>query len=521
MNKETNLETQARRSEAGTGEKMHCERYVHKSRNLMVLLVFFIIVLIPSAMSQCKSAGCDEKAEKSNMELVGYSDLQGRNAYMPVIQKQGDRWILYVGHHANRPQQRLNPLTNKVEPNGTSILDVTDPKHPKYLAHIPGQSEGTGAPFLHTCSGNDLPHGEKGKFYMLRAFGAIRWEMWDVTNPAKPSLMNVVLDGLENTHNGWWECETGIAYLGGGPLDWINTPVPGEDRHDAYSHTMIYDLSNPAKAVFIRSFGIPGQQPGSAIPQPLAGQHHILSTGPKGNRVYIGNGDAEDGITLILDREKLLNGPKEPTDENLRYPLIGMIQFPHDMGSHTPIPLPQMPLADFAKQKTGSVKDFLAVIGEGHANRYECGDARQMMRIFDITTPSKPVGVSTWSVSEASGNFCTRGGYFSTHTANENFTPIYYKRIMFISNHNAGVHAVDIRDPYHPTDIAYYIPATTEMSKCVGKPGQPCKKAIDTTTVEVDDRGYIYIVDANDTGMHIVQLTGAARQLADFSQAVH
>jgi len=37
--------------------------------------------------------------------------------------------------------------------------------------------------------------------------------------------------------------------------------------------------------------------------------------------------------------------------------------------------------------------------------------------------------------------------------------------------------------------------------------------------VEVDDRGYIYAVDRANTGMHILALTGPARQIADFSQA--
>ena len=32
----------------------------------------------------------------------------------------------------------MNPLTGQVEDNGTSIVDVTDPKHPRYLHHIPG-----------------------------------------------------------------------------------------------------------------------------------------------------------------------------------------------------------------------------------------------------------------------------------------------------------------------------------------------------------------------------------------------
>ena len=36
-------------------------------------------------------------AEKSNMELVGYNDLQGRSSYQPLVHKQGDRFIAYIG----------------------------------------------------------------------------------------------------------------------------------------------------------------------------------------------------------------------------------------------------------------------------------------------------------------------------------------------------------------------------------------------------------------------------------------
>ena len=40
------------------------------------------------------------------------------------------------------------------------------------------------------------------------------------------------------------------------------------------------------------------------------------------------------------------------------------------------------------------------------------------------------------------------------------------------------------------------------------------RRAIQTNNVEVDDRGYIYIVDRANTGMHILELGGAARQVA-------
>src|SRR6266566_8428119 len=83
-----------------------------------------------------------QKAETLNMDLVGYNDLQARSAYQPTIHKQGERWIAYIGHHGG---SQLNPLTGKAEDNGTSIIDVTDPRQPKYVAHIPGEPRATGA----------------------------------------------------------------------------------------------------------------------------------------------------------------------------------------------------------------------------------------------------------------------------------------------------------------------------------------------------------------------------------------
>jgi hypothetical protein len=83
---------------------------------------------------------------------------------------------------------------------------------------------------------------------------------------------------------------------------------------------------------------------------------------------------------------------------------------------------------------------------------------------------------------------------------------MYYNRVLFIAHFNAGVRAVDVRDPYHPREIAYYVPAATSNTTGGG---------IQTNNVDVDDRGYIYIVDRNDTGMHILELSGAARGVAN------
>lgn len=509
------------------------KRFAANVVGTLVFVCLLSISLAVPAMAQC-SANCSGAAEASNMDLVGYNDLQGRVAYIPTIVKQGDRWFAYVGIQAG--PSLMNPLTGKVEANGTLIVDVTDPRHPTTIFHIPGEvikradidnikppgtaedTVATGAQFAHVCSGSQLPNADKSKTYLLRVYGKTAWEMWDVTDPAKPSRLNIIVNGIRNTHNSWWECDTGIAYLGSGPLGW-RIPPPPSDRLDGSNHGLVYDLSNPSSPVFIRSFGLPGQEPGSKLPIPTVGMHGMISTGPKGNRVYFANGDAGSGIVEIVDRDKLLKGPKDETDENLQYPVVGRIDLPPDVGADMAYPLLRMHLPEFAKQKDGEVKDFLAVIGQSHNNVKECRDSRQMLHIFDITTESKPLGVSTWTVPEASGNFCSRGAMFGTHSSNESFTPIYYNRILFIAHHNAGVRAVDIRDPYHPTEIGYYIPAVNQNTteSCTDAPNRHCSITIDTNNLEVDDRGFIYAVDFAGSGMHILELTGAARQVADFS----
>jgi hypothetical protein len=474
------------------------------SVQIQSLLSKFIVLAIATS-PLCARA--QQHAESSNMALVGSNDLQGRAAYQPTIHKQGDRWIAYIGHHGG---SATNLLTSQTENNGTSIVDVTDPAHPRYLAHIPGEqgiagkAEAGGAQMTRVCDGSVLPRADKSKTYLLRSFGNSAHEIWDVTSPEKPNRLTVVVSGLRDTHKSWWECETGIAYL-----------VSGDPQWRAKRMTKIYDLSDPAKPVFIRDFGLPGQQPTatSNVPSDL---HGPISTGTQGNRVYFAYGSGRSGVVQIVDREKLLNGPKDPTEQNLLYPQIARIDFPADIGAHTAFPLLGVDIPEFAKMKEGKTRNFLVVPGESLAS--DCQESRQMVRIFDITTETAPLGVATWTVPEASGNFCSRGGRFGTHSSNESFTPIFYKHVMFFSHFNAGVRALDIHDPFHPIEIGYYIPAVTYKTdkRCAGPgPNQNCKVVIQTNNVEADDRGYVYIVDRAGTGLDILQLTGPARQAAN------
>jgi hypothetical protein len=177
-----------------------------------------------------------------------------------------------------------------------------------------------------------------------------------------------------------------------------------------------------------------------------------------------------------------------------------------------------MTMPEFAKMEKGKNADFVVIATESTQN--ECREFRHPVFFVDISDEKRPFSVSNFDVLEASGDFCSRGGRFGAHASNESFTPIYYKRMIFVTYFNAGVRAVDIRDPYRPKEVGYYIPAITAKTdkRCVTQPGggESCKIAIQSNNPEVDDRGYIYVVDRANTGMHILELTGAARTIANF-----
>jgi hypothetical protein len=444
---------------------------------------FRILLCAAACAAWAPGAQAQDRAERLNMELVGYHGLQGRGAYQPLIHEQGGRWIAYIGLHGGRTR---NALSGKTEDNGTAILDVTDPARPKLLAHIPGV--GGGAQMVRVCDGSALPRADKGRVYLLRTLGNSAHEVWDVADPAKPNLVSTVSSGLQGTHKSWWECESGIAYLVSGVPGWRTSRM-----------TQIYDLGDPAKPDFIRNFGLPGQQPGATGPVPTE-LHGPISTGPRGGRVYFAYGTSSYGILQIVDREKLLRGPKQPTAENLLYPQIGRLDFGPDAGAHTAFPVLGMEAVARAGAHRGAARDFVVVTSESLAEH--CSEPRQKAWMVDVSVEAKPQVLASWTVDEAKGEFCRRGGRFGTHSSNENFTPIYYRRIMFFAHFNAGVRAVDIRDPFHPQEIGYYIPAT-------GAGG-----VVYTNNVEVDERGYIYIVDRRGAGLHILELTGAARAIA-------
>jgi hypothetical protein len=212
--------------------------------------------------------GRSTRRASSNMTLLGHQDLQGAAPTSRWSRRQGPLDRL---HRPSRRQDRER-AHRKREDSGTSIVDVTDPRKPRYLAHIPGepgQGERAARRWCASATARSCPRAiEQGlpaahlRQPRARSLGRHR--------AGEARAHRVVVDKLKGTHKNWWECDTGIAYLVSGLPDWRTRRM-----------TQIFDLSDPAQPRFIRNFGLAGQEPGATGPVPTE-LHGPISTGPKG-----------------------------------------------------------------------------------------------------------------------------------------------------------------------------------------------------------------------------------------------
>ena len=110
----------------------------------------------------------------------------------------------------------------------------------------------------------------------------------------------------------------------------------------------------------------------------------------------------------------------------------------------------------------------------------------------------------------ARGNYCARGARFGVHSSEENFRNPLYGKLTATAYFNGGVRIWDIREPQAPREVAFYVPEANANTNPDGYM---------TNNVEIDNRGYVYVVDRNGAGLDILELTGCAKQIVDKNQS--
>lgn len=516
-----------------------------RALNAAILSAFAIAA--GSAIADNDHRGIGQSGEQKNMRRVGHVDLQGRPSYQPnVIVYPDGRTIAFAGTHGG---SKPNPLKGgAVEQNGTMIIDVTNPERPVEKFHIPVPVAGGQAQMARMCLGSDLPRGTPGAVYLLRNIqgsSASGYEAWDVTDVTHPKLVGA-MRGMRNTHKDWWECKTGIAYMPGSR----DVPAASGQRWRQGQSMVVADWSNPAEPRYIRTFGLPGGQPGATGPNstslhgPISTHEHPNAAGKLargataddviGNRIYLAWGVGDDGVLQILDRKKLLppslggtwtGDPDTPTEADLLAPQTARLDMSPDQGGHTSFPvfgLTPKSYQDFTEFKT---RDIVLLASEATADL--CQEAPHWSFVVDVTVENSktappgtrlepnpwqgPMILSSMSVDPRAGekfprgNYCKRGARYGVHASEENFNNPYYGRVTFLAYFTGGVRAWDIREPQAPVELGFYVPVSNANTT------QP--DGYMTNNVEVDNRGFIYATDRNGSGLDILELHGTAKRI--------
>lgn len=414
----------------------------------------YVISALLSAFLSCPWGSAAFSAEAKHVRLIGYSDLQGRDALQIVLKGN----FAYIGHHRG---EEFNPLTGKKEPNGTTIVDVSNPAKPKTVKHIPGY------PGAESRAVQVVEKLHEGKDYLLRnqeAAEFIGFELWEITDRANPKKISTI-SPLRAAHKSWWDPKTGLAYLSGTWPSWRG------------QHLIIYDLQNPYLPKFVANWGLPGQRPGDRESNGKSLHHPVIL----GNRAYLSY--LFGGDLVILD----ITDPREPK-------MVAHMDFsPPFSGIHTTVPFPKMKVPNFTKG-LGDVRDILVVSEESFASN--CQELRRQLYIVDATEETRPLPIATFKVPD--GDFCSRGGRFGPHQfAETRDGEIIGGNLLYIAYFNAGLRVVDISDPFQPKEVGYYIPEPSRG-----------RKIIQTNDVDLDYRGLIYITDRVGNGMHILEYTG-------------
>ncbi len=485
---------------------------------------FGILILLAACSSQAPPASTEQQASADprsdgaeNVRLVGYHDLQGRQSLVVVAKSDpaNGNWV-YIGHTPNdrndpqasddgegNDQPILNPMTGKMEWNGTSIVEISDPANPKLVWHIPNEEAHVNSRSVSVVYDYGFNSNPAGRDYLIRSWDTgkkFKFQVYDITSrdsdPSKISLVSEITGTPPNScgpgcggtfinraHKGWWSQQSGIFYSSS-----------GEPGFRGLTLIHIWDLKDPKNPKFIgRAWG-PGQKNGEPNFEGQYAHHPVVDE--VNHRLYLGfRGAGHAGGWDITDPAK----PK----------MLWLIDTsPPGRGPHTVSPIVYNEVPNF-KGPDGLPRTYAFITDEaaGTADMKPCTSGiRTKAYMVDITKETQPFPVSTWQLPV--GNYCDKGGRFGPHqhaeTVNGDINR-FEDKLAWVAYFNAGVRVVDLSDPYNLKEVGYYIPKTNQLSHPIAK-GQPT--AIQINDVDIDHRGLAYASDRVGTGFFILEYTG-------------
>ena len=133
-----------------------------------------------------------------------------------------------------------------------------------------------------------------------------------------------------------------------------------------------------------------------------------------------------------------------------------------------------------------------------------CADQVKYTWVVDVREPTNPVTISTFP-TPAEEDYCARGGHFGPHNLHENRPGSFQSsELIFATYQNAGVRVFDIKNPFRPEEVAYFVPPPPERMFDT-RPGRA--RVIQSCDVFVEREGLMYVTDYN-AGLYILEYKG-------------
>ena len=361
------------------------------------------------------------------VRVVGYFDCAGGGQ---VVVRNN---VAYVGHIA--------------PPNGTSIIDVSDPAKPRWLAQI-NIPAGTLSHKVRVENGIMLVNREI--FPIGRQDPDFRGglEVFDVTRPDNPKRISAF--SCRGMHRFTFD---GRYVYGSPEIDGFLGNVVG-----------IIDFANPEKPELVGKWWMPGQwSAGGETPTWKGTDHRCHHPIRLGNRLYA---SYWHGGFVILNIDDMTN----PT-------YVSGLDWspPFPWPTHTALPVP-FPLRGRR----------VMLVADEDVVRIEPASA-SFLWLVDITDETRPVPFASYQVEEEDGSFGQ--DYSGMHQPCEEIRGTEIPIAWF----SRGMRIVDIANPHAPKETASFMPPVPQGAT-----------RVQSNDVCYDDRGLIYLIDRT-RGLHILE----------------
>ena len=402
------------------------------------------------------------------MKLIGHSDQGGRPDGVQVMVNKG---YAFVGHMFSK---------------GFSVIDVRDPRNPTPVKYVPAPANTwtihlqTHGDLLLVINARDMFAAEefrderqyyRGSHSEKSAAEAAPTQergwtaglaVYDIANPQEPRRIGFMPVEGGGIHRIWYT---------GGRWAYVSALLDGFTDYIF----MTVDMADPTRPAEAGRYWLPGMNTAAGekpdwAPHQRFGLHHAIVNG---DTAY---GAWRDGGLVMMDVSDR-TAPTLIVHRNWAPPFGG--------GTHNCLPLPD--------------RQLLVVLDEAVLDN--CEDGIKYIWMFDIREPSNPISISTFPTPDEA-DYCSKGAHFGPHNIHENRPDTFVSSdIIFATYQNAGVRVFDIRNAFHPVEVAAFVPP--EPKRLIDHRLNRAK-VIQSCDVLVTADGLVYSTDFNG-GLYILE----------------